>query len=192
MLLARGLAVPWQTKRDERATDFVILTGDPYPIKEDGQALTLSPYRANTLSPLTAVKSTNYLEHILAREEAQARNFDEAVVLNERGEVISATMANLFWVTGDGVLHTPALTTGALAGTARARVIELAHEMGVPHVEGVYDFSQLGEASEIFLTSARLGMAFVTTFDFRRYTIHVGSIALRLHEAFRQLTLRAG
>lgn len=124
----------------------------------------------------------------MAWEEARARDFDEAVMLNERGEIASTTLANLFWVT-DGTIHTPALSTGALAGTTRARIIALAHELSIPIIEGVYELSHLGEADEIFLTSAGLGASIVTTFDFHRYTVAVGSVALRIHEAFRQLTL---
>ncbi|HEX8846391.1 MAG TPA: aminotransferase class IV [Pyrinomonadaceae bacterium] len=182
----------WKVKASEpqRKTDLLIMTGDPHPVSEAGLALTVSPFRANTLSPLVNVKSINYLEHILAWEEARARDFDEAVTMNERGEVVSATMANIFWVT-DGTVHTPALVTGALAGTTRARVIELASELSIPLVEGVYELSDLGDADEIFLTSAGHGVRIVTTFDFHRYTVTVGSVALRLHEAFRQLTLQA-
>jgi branched-subunit amino acid aminotransferase/4-amino-4-deoxychorismate lyase len=170
-----------------RKTDLLMMTGDARVVGEEGLALTVSPYRINTLSLLTGVKSLNYLDHILSWEEARARDFDEALMLNERGEVVSATMANIFWVT-DGTVHTPALSTGALAGTTRARIIALANELSIPHVEGVYELSQLADADEIFLTSAGLGVAIVTTFDFHRYTVPVGSVALRLHEAFRQLT----
>jgi branched-subunit amino acid aminotransferase/4-amino-4-deoxychorismate lyase len=126
----------------------------------------------------------------LAWEEGRARGFDEVVRLNERGEVVSAAMANLFWVT-DGVLHTPALATGAVEGTTRACVLEVAAGMSVPVVEGVYELTHLGDAEEIFLTSAGLGLAVVNTFDFRRYTVSAGSVALRLREAFRQLTLQS-
>jgi 4-amino-4-deoxychorismate lyase len=183
----RGL---WKIKApDERRTNLTIMTGDARPVSEDGLALTISPYRVNTLSPLTGIKSVNYLEHILAWEEARARDFDEAVTLNERGEIVSTTMANIFWVT-DGKLHTPALTTGALAGTTRACVIELAATLSIPLVEGVYELSDLGDADEIFLTSAGQGVGIVTTFDFHRYSVTVGSVALRLREAFRQLTLQ--
>jgi branched-chain amino acid aminotransferase len=179
----------WNVKATgkERKTDLLIMTNDAHALSEDGLALTVSPYRVNTLSPLVGIKSVNYLDHILAREEARARDFDEAVSLNERGEVVSATMANIFWVT-DGTLHTPALTTGALTGTTRACVIELAGTLSIPLVEGVYELSHLGDADEIFLTSAGRGVSIVTTFDFHRYTVAVGSIALRLREAFRQLT----
>jgi 4-amino-4-deoxychorismate lyase len=179
----------WKVKGPEsRKTDLLIMTGDPHAASEDGVALTVSPYRVNTLSPLAGVKSVNYLEHILAWEEARARDFNEAVRLNERGEVVSATMANIFWVT-QGTIHTPALVTGTLAGTTRSRVSQLAGELSIPLVEGVYDLSDLGDADEIFLTSAGHAVTIVTTFDFHRYTIPVGSVALRLREAFRQLTL---
>ena len=179
----------WKVKGVEsRKTDLLIMTGDPHAASQDGLALTVSPYRANTLSPLVGIKSVNYLEHILAWEEAHARDFNEAVTLNERGEIVSATMANLFWVTA-GTLHTPTLSTGALAGITRARVLALATELSIPHVEGVYDLSHLSDAAEIFLTSSGLNIAIVTTFDFHRYTVPVASIALMLREAFRQLTL---
>lgn len=179
----------WKVKGTEtRKTELLIMTGEPHAAGDDGLALTVSPFRVNTLSPLTGIKSVNYLEHILAWEEARARDFDEAVALNERGEVVSATLANIFWVT-DGTIHTPSLATGALAGTTRASVAQLASELSIPLVEGVYDLSDLGDADEIFLTSAGQGISIVTTFDFHRYTVAVGSVALRLREAFRQLTL---
>jgi 4-amino-4-deoxychorismate lyase len=170
-------------------TDLLVMTGDARPAPAEGLALTLSPYRLNTLSPLTGVKSVNYLEHVIAWEEAHARDFHEAVVLNERGEIVSATMANIFWVTR-GTIHTPALATGALSGTTRARVIALAEELAFPLVEGMYDTSDLGDADEIFLTSSAHGVGLVTTYDFHRYTVAAGSVVLRLREAFRQLTLR--
>jgi branched-subunit amino acid aminotransferase/4-amino-4-deoxychorismate lyase len=190
-LLMRAVRGVW---RDRSAggleTDLLVLTGDARPAPEEGLSLTLSPYRLSTLSPLTGVKSVNYLEHVIAWEEAHARDFHEAVVLNERGEIAATTMANIFWVTR-GTIHTPALATGALAGTTRARVIALAEELAFPLVEGTYDTSDLSDADEIFLTSAAHGVGLVTTYDFHRYTVAAGSVAARLHEAFRQLTLHS-
>jgi len=190
-LLSRAARGVWDSGKDKRGvpeTDLLIMTGDARPVPAAGLALTLSPYRVNSLAPLAGIKSINYLEHLMSWEEARARDFDEAVRLNEQGEVVSATMANLFW-TREGTLYTPALSTGALAGTTRARVIELIAELAVPQVEGVFDLAHLGDADEIFLTSAGLGVAPVTSFDFHRYTAHTGSLAVRVQEAFRQLTL---
>ena len=60
----------------------------------------------------------------------------------------------------------------------------------MPVVEGVYDLAHLSDAEEIFLTSARLGVALVTTYDFHRYTVPVASVALRLRAALRDLMYR--
>ena len=66
-------------------------------------------------------------------------------------------------------------------------MIELATRHFIPLIEGVQELSDLTEADEIFLTSAGLGLAIVTTFDFRRYSMISGSVAVRLQEAFRDL-----
>jgi branched-subunit amino acid aminotransferase/4-amino-4-deoxychorismate lyase len=144
----------------------------------------VSPYRTNTVSPLTGIKSLNYLEHVLAWEEAQSRDFDEAVVLNERGEIVSATTSNLFWAK-NGTLHTPTLSTGALAGITRECVIDIANKHFIPLLEGIYEMNDLTDADEIFLTSSSLGVAPVTTFDFRRYT--EGPLTTMIAQAFIRL-----
>jgi branched-subunit amino acid aminotransferase/4-amino-4-deoxychorismate lyase len=189
-LLARASAGRWNFGGGEgRASDLLMMTADAWHHPEE-LALTVSPFRVNTCSPLVGVKALSNLERVLAWEEARARDFDEAVVVNERGEVVSATTANLFWVK-QGTVHTPALQTGAVAGTTRARLIELAGEMAVPLSEGAHTLHEMAEAEEIFLTSSALGVAPVTSFDYHRYTVPVGSVTLRLREAFRQLTLSA-
>jgi aminodeoxychorismate lyase len=187
ILLARSGRDVWKTKKASALkTDLLIMTGEPQKIPTAGMSLAVSPYRCNTLSPLAGIRSLNYLEQVLSWEEAQARDFDEAVMLNERGEIVSATMANIFWVK-DGTLHTPTLSTGALAGVTRAAVIELAGKQFIPVIEGVYELADLAEADEIFLTSASLGVAPVTTFDFRQYSVCATNIAVRLSDAFKRL-----
>jgi branched-subunit amino acid aminotransferase/4-amino-4-deoxychorismate lyase len=176
--------------RAGRGGELLLMTGAPRAVGEEGLALTVSPYRTNSFSPLAGIKSVNYLEHIISWEEARERDFDEALVLNERGEIVSATMSNLFWVM-NGTLHTPALATGALAGITRSRIIALAAELSIPLVEGVFDLSHISDADEIFLTSSGLGVRIVTTFDFHSYTVPIASVTLRLREAYRQLTLNS-
>jgi branched-subunit amino acid aminotransferase/4-amino-4-deoxychorismate lyase len=187
-LLARALRGRWELGREGRPSDLLLMTADAWPAPE-ALALTVSPYRVNTCSPLVGVKTVSRLEQLMAWDEARARDFDEAVMVNERGEVVSTTAANIFWVK-HGTVHTPTLATGAVAGTTRARVVELASEMAVPLAEGAHTLHDIAEAEEIFLTSAALGVALVTSFDYHRYVVPVGSVALRLHEAFRQLTLQ--
>ena len=187
-MLARTTNGSWKAKLpSSRKTDLLIMTGDAHRALPNGLSLAVSPYRVSTFSPLTGVKSVNYLDHILAKEEARSRDFDEAVVLNERGEIVSATNANLFWAK-NGTVHTPALATGALAGITRECVIDVADKHFIPLVEGVYEMADLVDADEIFLTSSGLGVAPVTTFDFRRYAIEPESITSTLRDAFLKLT----
>jgi aminodeoxychorismate lyase len=188
ILLARSGRDVWRaTKEGARKTDLLIMTGEPQKVPTAGMSLAVSPYRFNTFSPLVGIRSLNYLEQVLAREEAQLRDFDEAVMLNERGEVVSATMANIFWVK-EGTIHTPTLSTGAVAGITRGAVIELANKQFIPVIEGVFELADLTEADEIFLTSASLGVALVTTFDFRQYSAATANVCARLSDAFRDLT----
>jgi branched-subunit amino acid aminotransferase/4-amino-4-deoxychorismate lyase len=188
ILLARSGRDVWRTKKEEaRKTDLLILTGEPQKMSVAGMSLAVSPYRINTMSPLVGIRSLNYLEQVLSWEEAQARDFDEAVMLNERGEIVAATMANIFWFK-EGTLHTPALSTGAIAGITRAVVIELAEKKFIPVIEGVYELADITDADEIFLTSASYGVALVTTFDFRHYSAGSGTVGVRLSEAFKELT----
>ncbi len=189
-LLARSGGGFWKPKpASSRKTDLLIMTGDPHRISQHGLSLAVSPYRINTFSPLAGIKSLNYLEHVLSREEARSRDFDEAVVLNERGEIVSATTANIFWAK-NGTVHTPSLATGALAGITRECVIDVAGKHFIPLVEGVYEMGDLVDADEIFLTSSGIGVAPVTTFDFRRYAIEPESIVNMIRQAFAALTAK--
>lgn len=190
IMLARSGRDIWKTKTASGAkkTDLLIMTGDPQKVAQNGLSLAVSPYRINTFSPLSGIKSLNYLDHVLSWEEAQSRDFDEAVVLNERGEIVSATTANLFWAR-NGTLHTPSLSTGAMAGITRECVIEIANKSFIPLVEGVYEMPDLTDADEIFLTSTSLGVAPVTTFDFRRYALEASSLTTTISRGFSQITL---
>ena len=186
IMLARSGRDTWNTKTPgAKKTDLLIMTGDAQTVSQNGLSLAVSPYRINTLSPLSGIKSLNYLDHVLSWEEAQSRDFDEAVVLNERGEIVSATTANLFWVR-NGTLHTPTLSTGAMAGITRDSVIEIANKHFIPVLEGIYEMPDLTDADEIFLTSSSFGVGPVTTFDFRRYA--PGTLTMSIAQAFGRLT----
>ena len=187
IMLARSGRDFWKMKTPgTKKTDLLIMTGESQKVSPNGLSLAVSPYRVNTFSPLSGIKSLNYLDHVLSWEEAQSRDFDEAVVLNERGEIVSATTANLFWAK-DGTIHTPTLSTGALAGITRECVIEIANKHFIPLLEGIYEMTDLTDADEIFLASSSLGVAPVTTFDFRRYAVEPGSLTSIIRQGLQDL-----
>lgn len=185
LMLAGGGSDTWRLNNAVK-TNLLMMTAEPQLVSEAGMTLAVSPFRINTTSPLTGIKSLSYLDRVLSWEEAKSRDFDEAVLLNERGEVVSATQANIFW-TRDGTIYTPSIGCGAVAGVTREVTIELASNLFIPLIEGVFELSDLADADEIFLTSSSIGVAVVTTFDFRQYSVATGSIAARLREGYRIL-----
>ena len=144
-----------------KKTSLSIITAERRPLPE-GFSLTVSPHHINTTSPLVGIKSCNYLENLLAYKEAKRRGFDEAVRLNERGEIASTCMANIFWLT-NGKLYTPSLKTGCLAGTTREYILE---NLYCEKVEA--GMEELDKAEAIFLTSAGIGVINVADFDGKR------------------------
>ena len=145
----------------EKKTSLSIITAGPRKIP-DMFKLTISPHRVNTTSPLLGIKSCNYLEHLMVYDEAKGCGFEEAVRLNERGEIASACLANIFWVKGEK-FYTPSLKTGCLAGTTREFVFE---KLDCEQVELGLD--ALNEVEAIFLTSAGVGVAVVSEFNGKR------------------------
>lgn len=124
--------------------------------------LLLSP--RNEQSPLVSIKSTNYLENILAKEEAIRNGAEEGLWLNTKGYISEGTMSNLFFIK-DETLFTPALASGCLPGTRRQLILDLARSLQIPVYEGLYPFSDLFLADEIFMTNALMGIMPVRQVD---------------------------
>ena len=142
----------------ENKTSLLIQTAD---LKETKGNLTLdvSRFPVNSASPLAGVKSCNYLENILALEDAKSLNFDEALRYNERNELTSACMANVFWYEYENdKLFTPSLKTGCLPGTIREFILE---NREVHEVEKEIN-SLFRDAETIFLTSSGIGIVQVS------------------------------
>ncbi|CAA7601173.1 Aminotransferase class IV [Acididesulfobacillus acetoxydans] len=152
---------------------------------EDGFALTLLPTRRNESSPLCRIKSTNYLENLLAKQEAIKRGFDEGLWCNSLGELAEGTLSNLFFVR-EGQLFTPSPACGCLPGTRRALVLELAETLGLAWQEGAYQLDDLKEASEVFLTNSLLGIMPVNRLDEHRFRVTSGSVSRRLALALQR------
>ncbi|MDX9859327.1 MAG: aminotransferase class IV [Rhodospirillales bacterium] len=127
----------------------VLVTAAPAPLVPPAPATVViaATTRRNEHSPLSRLKSLNYLDGVIAWMEASRRGADDALLLNTRGAVAEATAANLFAVI-DGVAVTPPVADGALPGLMRAAVRDLldAEERSLTPAD-------LDAASEFFLTN---------------------------------------
>ncbi|MBP7336220.1 aminotransferase class IV [Niveispirillum sp.] len=102
----------------------------------------------NEKSPLSRLKTLNYLDSIIARREAAARGADDAVLLNSQGRVAEASAANLF-LSLDGHWVTPLVAEGALPGTMRAALIRTWRAQ-----ERAVSVDELRRADDMVLTNA--------------------------------------
>ncbi|PWC34069.1 aminotransferase class IV [Azospirillum sp. TSO35-2] len=116
--------------------------------------------RRNEHSPLSRLKSLNYLDSVLARQEAADRGADEALLLNGAGRLAESSVANLFLAIG-GRLLTPPLSDGALPGIRRALLLE---RHGA--VEAPLGLDDLAHADEALLTNS-LGLRPLLSVDGR-------------------------
>ena len=124
----------------------------PEELYEKGLKIISVPTRRINASALPpAVKSLNYLNNILAKIEAKKVGYQEALMLNDKGEIAECTGDNVF-VLSKGVLYTPPLDAGSLRGITRAAVMDIASDLGIPCREQALTRYDLWTAEECFLT----------------------------------------
>lgn len=144
----RGVAPP------EKPQPTLMINAEPVleQTTEPVQAIIATVTRRNEHSPLAGLKTLNYLDNILARQEALNVGAHDALLQNTVGAVVEATTANLF-VAIDGQILTPPIKDGALPGVMRADVIQATG--AVEQTLAPHAFAQISEA---FLTNS-LGIA---------------------------------
>jgi len=122
---------------------------------ESGFKAALSSLRRNSQSPLSRLKSTCYIENILARMAARDAGCDESVLLNEQGYLAEGSSTNIFLVS-NGALITPCFESGVLPGITRNAVLEIARTSNIKATERWVELNELIEAQEAFLTNSIL------------------------------------
>ena len=119
----------------------------------------LCEWTRNERGALTGLKTTSYAENVRALEAAHRRGASEALLANTQGRLCEGTGTNVFLVI-DGVLVTPPLSSGCLAGITRELVLELAEV-----VERDVDPGEFAVASEAFLTSSTREVGAISAVD---------------------------
>ena len=183
--LLKGDAGPW-AGRGVRDAELLIFTSTERTRAARETAVTISPYRMTSHGPLAGIKRTAMLENLLALEEARGRGFAEALMVNERGEIVGATAANVFWAES-GELFTPSAGTGCIAGITRGFVIEIAQRLRIPVIEGGFPVQRLLDASEVLLTSTARGIVSVSSFDLKQYVPEKWWMARALNREFQKV-----
>ncbi len=102
-------------------------------------------------TPTQAKMGGNYLNSIIATQEAKRNGFDEAILLDHNGNVSEAPGENIF-IVREGQLITPPLSSSALNGITRDAVIKIARDLDIDITETEIARRELTVSDEIFLT----------------------------------------
>ena len=166
------------------AKNLIPLPPDKYEL---GFKAVLSSVHRNSQSTLSRLKSTCYLDNILARMEARAAGADEAILLNERGVLAEGSTSNIFLVS-KGEIITPSLETGVLPGITREAVLEIAQALNIRTEEREVELRELMQADEAFITNSILEIMPLTWFDAKPLgTGKQGQLTRKLMAAYRKL-----
>lgn len=143
--------------------------------------LRLTIYEAERKSTgiLSNLKTNNYLLYILAIQYAKENNFDDAIVLNNKEKICEASSSNIFMV-HKGILYTPALAEGCVAGTKRREILQILPSLGFRVEETMIQTADLSEMEEVFLTNAIRGIRPVSYVNDRFYSQELTGILIRL------------
>ena len=127
-------------------------------------SLSLATWRWPLQPALAGLKHLNRLEQVLASAERRDRGTDEAVMLDQQGQLVSVIAGNLFLVQGKRVL-TPALDTCGIAGTRRQLVLEQwAARLGLQAQARTLGLQDMASADEVFFSNSLLGLRPVASF----------------------------
>lgn len=143
---------PLGSDRTDGAATHIVLAA-PVPTAAPVTTVTVVPWTRNERAATVGLKTTSYAENVIALAAAKARGGSEAILTNTAGLLCEGTGSNIFVVHG-GVVLTPALGSGPLAGITRELVIEWSGEAGFEVVESELPLSILTDADEAFLTSS--------------------------------------
>lgn len=157
----RGLLPP------EDATSTLVMTASAFTPcdPEDGIHLTTSKkVRRNPWSVGGTIKSVNYLDNIVAKQEAAGNGGDDALILSVDGSVAETSVANLFAICGE-TLWTPASSTGILCGLARAFVLDWARENNRSVCFDAKTPEEVTRCDAVFICNALQGLRRVRQID---------------------------
>ncbi|GAA1896628.1 aminotransferase class IV [Lapillicoccus jejuensis] len=162
-----------------------IVTSAPQALPPASGKVTVVPWTRNERAATAGLKTTSYADNVIALARAKEVGAMEAIFANTRDELCEATGSNVFVVpdSASGLVLTPPLDAGPLAGITRGLVLEWGRAAGVDVREQALPLDVLRTADEVFLTSSIKDVFPVHAVDDRELPAP-GPVTARLAEVF--------
>lgn len=174
---------PLGSDRGDEAMSYIVTAAEAARSAPTTAVATV-PWTRNEGAATAGLKTTSYAENVIALAHAKEKGGTEAIFANTRGELCEGTGSNIFVVV-DGVLRTPPLESGCLAGITRELTLEWARAAGIDVREEPLPLSVLESAEEAFLTSSTRDVQPIHAIDGRELAAP-GPVTISVQEAFAQ------
>ncbi len=140
-------------------------------------------------TPTQAKMGGNYLNSILATQDAKERKFDEAILLDKDGNVSEAPGENIF-IVKNKTLITPPLSSSALDGITRKSILEYSKSMGIKSKVKKITKDELKKADEVFLTGTAAEITPVIKIESKRIgNGKVGQITEQVMSTYSEIVM---
>lgn len=137
---------------------------------------------------IEAKVSGHYVNSILASQEAKDKGFDEALVLDENGNVAESSGANVFYEK-DGKLYTPQ-KGNILPGITRATVFEICNQLGIPYEEKLFTPQEMQGADAAFFCGTAAEIVAVESLNDIPFRMNwEDSLSAKIQQAYRHLVV---
>jgi branched-chain amino acid aminotransferase len=169
----------------QHGDNVFVCTATPTATTKESEAVVMSPWPRNERGALAGAKSVSYAENVVALAHARRAGGGEAIFANTQGDLCEGAATNVFLVR-DGVLHTPPLSSGCLAGVTRELTLEVCLAHGIPVSEKSLPATALAAAEEAFLTSSMREVQAIASVDGTPLSKTVGPLTRRVAGLFRE------
>ena len=183
IVVVRNRGGIWEGPGLDRDYDLIALTTQLKAWGE-GTRLAVVPQARHSAQMFAGVKSLSWSMNLCWYEMAQSRGYDEALLLNEHGQVSECTSANIFAAVGDRV-YTPPLGSGCLPGVTREVLLGGPRVPGIVVEEKDLGLEDLEQADEVFITSTTRNLLSVVAIEGIQVRKR-GDVRRRVSEAFSE------
>ncbi len=155
LILSRGNTLRGYGYKDDIEPVRIVIISEMHPSlinKEFSLEYSISGYHSNP--QLAGIKHCNRLEQILARSNLSS---NEAIMLDEKENVISVTQGNIYFIFGNKLL-TPKLDRCGVVGSRRSLILELARSLKMDALESNISINQVQQADEVFISNSVIGI----------------------------------
>jgi len=143
----------------------------------------------DSTTPTQAKMGGNYLNSILATQDAKRRKFDEAILLDKDNKVSEAPGENIF-IVKNNVLITPPLSSSALDGITRRSILEFSKNIKIKSKIRKISKDELKKADEVFLTGTAAEITPVIKIESKKISNgKVGEITKQIMNTYSEIVM---